>query len=124
MTQNTHLESRHLGDSFAVALLQWPAVICAMELGDEGWQLALKIVLGVWAALVSLSLIFGRKEGPHWGLAMALCSGCIAALWLTHGTLWSLVWFGVAMIAFHAAIRARITEGQQPQVPQGAPVTH
>ncbi len=60
-------DTRQLGDSFAVALLQWPAVIGALELGDEGWQFALKIVLATWATLVSLGLIFGRKQGPRWG---------------------------------------------------------
>ena len=121
MTDQQTLNARDLGDSFAVALLQWPALIGAMSLGQEGWALALRIVLGTWVALVALGLIFGRKEGPRWGLAMSLAAGCIAALWLTHGTLWSLVWFALAMISFHAAIRVRITETLPPETPPAAP---
>lgn len=116
MTLEKTQDPRQLGDSFAVAFLQWPAVIGVLELGDGGWAFALKIVLGTWALLVSLGLIIGRKQGPRWGLTMTLCAGFAAALWLTYPGLWTFVWFMALMVTFYAAIRARMEETVTPRL--------
>lgn len=112
MTQG---DTKPLGDSFAVAMLHWPAVIGALTLDGEGWVLVLRGVLATWAALVSLGLIFGRKEGPRWGLVMTLAAGFAAALWVTVPTLWALIWFVLLMIALHTGIKLRIEEPTAPE---------
>lgn len=110
MSDDAMRDNRRLGDSFAIALLQWPAIIAVIELGDAGWGFALKIVLGIWAALVSLGMIMGRKEGPRWGLTMTLCAACAAVLWLSFPGVWALLWFVALMITFYAAVHTRMTE--------------
>lgn len=107
MTQDT---KKPLGDSFAVAILHWPAVIGALTLDGDGWVLVLRGVLATWAALVSLGLIFGRAEGPRWGLVMTLTAGFAAAFWVTVPTLWALIWFVLLMIGLHTSIQVRMAE--------------
>ena len=119
----TELDNRSLGDSFAVAILQWPALIGAIALDGPGWELAARIVLGTWVVLVSLGMIVGRSAGPPWGLAMTFCAGLAAGLWVSVPTFWSLVWFIALVITFHAAIKARMTEGEEPAKVK-EPATH
>lgn len=108
-------DTKPLGESFAVAILHWPAVIGALTLEGEGWVLVLRGMLATWAALVSLGLIFGRKEGPRWGLVMTLAAGCATALWMTIPTLWALIWFVLLMIVLHTGIKLRMEEPSLPQ---------
>ena len=110
MTDPSNSASRKLGDSFAVAILQWPAAVGAVMLDGPGWELAARIVLGSWVVLVSLGMIVGRKSGPRWGLLMTLCAGLATGLWLSVPTAWALVWFVALVIAFHAGIHARMHE--------------
>ena len=80
MIEPTQNENRGLGDSFAVAILQWPAAVGAVMLDGPGWELALRIVLGIWVVLVSLGMIVGRTAGPRWGLMLTICGAgdCIS----------------------------------------------
>ncbi|MEL6884218.1 MAG: hypothetical protein AAFP87_06890 [Pseudomonadota bacterium] len=110
MTDPSNSPSRKLGDSFAVAILQWPAAVGAMMLDGPGWELAARIVLGTWVVLVSLGMIVGRKAGPRWGLVMTLCAGLATGLWLSVPTAWAVVWFVALVIVFHAAVHARMHE--------------
>ncbi len=110
MTELTTTDTRRLGDSFAVAILQWPAAVGAVMLDGPGWELAARIVLGTWVALVSLGMIVGRKNGARWGLAMTLCAALATGLWLSVPTAWAVVWFVALVIAFHAAVHARMQE--------------
>ena len=104
------LDKKSLGDSFAVAILHWPAVIGALTLEGEGWVLVLRGVLATWAALVSLGLIFGRPEGARWGLVMTLTAGFAAAFWITVPSFWALIWFVLLMIGLHTSIKVRMDE--------------
>ncbi len=110
MTDHRPSDTRQIGDSFAVAILQWPAIILAVELDGGGWALAARIVLGAWALIVALGITFGRREGPRWGLVMTLAAASAAALWLSYPSFWCLAWFLVLMIAFHTGIRTRLDE--------------
>ncbi len=103
--------NRRLGDAYAIALLQWPAVIGWWGAPDEGWGLALKITLGLWVVLLSLAVTFGRKKaGTKFGLAITLCAVLVAAACATHPGPWLYPCLFLLMICFYAAQRARIQE--------------
>jgi hypothetical protein len=119
MTQDD--PSKPLGDSFAVAILHWPSVIGALTLEGDGWVLILRGVLATWAALVALGLIFGRPEGPRWGLVMTLTAAFAAAFWMTVPSLWASFWFVAVMIGLHTSIKVRMEEtSRAPARPQCA----
>ena len=66
MTDRVPNDSRSLGDSFAVAILQWPAVIGAVMLDGPGWELAARIVRDgeFVASAVHDELHYFRKAEP------------------------------------------------------------
>lgn len=108
--------TRRLGDSFAVALLQWPPLIAGLAVTGEGWALLVKLLCLGWAVLVGLSLIFGRGVmGPRWGLAMALCAALIAGAYSLHHNVWMGLPLVGLLITFHAALKIRLTEAPQEQ---------
>ncbi|MFK7868710.1 MAG: hypothetical protein AB8B58_05665 [Roseobacter sp.] len=118
MTDTVEMDdlTRRLGDSFAVALLQWPPLMAAFALPGEGWALLAKGLCFGWVLLVGLSLIFGRGVmGPRWGLAMGLCAALVALACHLHASLWMGLPLAALLIAFHAALRIRLTE--KPQAP-------
>lgn len=103
--------TRRLGDSFAVALLQWPPLVAALLLDGGGWLFVLRIACLAWVGLVGLALIFGRgQSGPQWGLAMALCAGCVAAAVLLHPGVWMAAPMLALLFGIHAALKIRLTE--------------
>ncbi len=120
MTKDAMTDTRRIGDSFAVAILQWPAVVGAIAFDGPGWELALRIVLATWAVLLSLGMILGRRNSGRWGLAMTLCAGLAAGLWLAVPSGWSAVWFVALIITFHAALRARMDETDDETAEQGS----
>lgn len=104
-------QARRLGDPYAFAFLQWPAVVAIMEMPDGGWGLALKIGLGLWVGLLSLAATFGRRgAGPTFGLAISLCAALVAAFWASHPGPWMYLWLALLLIGFYAAQRARLEE--------------
>lgn len=103
--------TRRLGDSFAVALLQWPPLVAALLLDGGGWLTVLRIACFTWVGLVGLALIFGRgQSGAQWGLAMALCAGCVAAAVLLHPGVWMMAPMLALLFGFHAALKIRLVE--------------
>ena len=65
---------RRLGDPYAFALLQWPAVVLLFELPGGFWWMALKVALAIWLAVSTLAALFGRyREAPQFGACVALC---------------------------------------------------
>ena len=113
MNQTSHsdIATRPLGDSFAVAVIHWPAVVGFMEVGNQGWELAVRIALGVWIVVLSLAMIAGRgKAGAQWGLAMTMCAGLVAAFWAAHPGAWMYLFLGLLFLFFHVALRARLQE--------------
>ena len=100
-----------MGDSFAVAVIHWPAVVGFMEVGNQGWELAVRIALGVWIVVLALAMIAGRgKAGAQWGLAMTMCAGLVAAFWAAHPGAWMYLFLGLLFLFFHVALRARLQE--------------
>ncbi|MCP4997955.1 MAG: hypothetical protein GY933_04180 [Hyphomicrobiales bacterium] len=105
------IDNRRLGDAYAIALLQWPAVIGIWALSNDGWQLILKIGLSAWVVLLSLAVTFGRKEaGTRFGLATILCAVLVAAACAAHPGLWMFLWLFLLMVSFYAAQRAHLQE--------------
>ena len=104
-------QARRLGDAYAFAVLQWPAVVGALETPAAGGWLALKIALGLWVVLLALAATFGRRgAGPAFGLATSLCAALVAAFWASHPGLWMYLWLALLPIAFYAAQRTRLDE--------------
>jgi hypothetical protein len=103
--------ARRLGDPYAFAVLQWPAVVGAMETPDVGWWLGLKIALGLSVGLLALAATFGRRgAGPAFGLATSLCAALVPAFWARHPGPWMYLWLTLLPIGFYAAQRARLDE--------------
>lgn len=111
MIPKSDLRERRLGDPYAFAVLQWPAVVAFMETPGEGWWLALKFALGLWVCLLSLAAIFGRRgAGPTFGFAVTLCAALVAAFWASQPGPWMYLWLALLPIGLYAAQRARLDE--------------
>jgi hypothetical protein len=110
-------DARRLGDPYAFAVLQWPAVVGALELPDAGWWVALKFALCLWVGLLALAATFGRRgAGPAFGLATSLCAALVAAFWASHPGAWMYLWLALLPIGFYAAQRARLDEPDRAKV--------
>jgi len=102
--------ARRLGDPYAFALLQWPAVIAVLDLAGSGWQRWLKIALLVWLLLIMLASYAGRRPGRIvFGNAMLLSSLALAAFWWAHPGGWMYAWLFLMLILFYCAQRALVS---------------
>ena len=112
MTLTPGEASRRLGDTYAAALLFWPAVIAALEVPpDTRWGLALRVLLWAWAGLFALAASFGRRPaGPQFGLALTLGAAALALFWSLDGVAPRLAALAATILCFHAAERARLAE--------------
>lgn len=95
---------RAVGEIFTFALLLWPAVVGLFVLADEGWQLALKVVLIVWLGMMHL-VAYRQERGAFFGNSMLMLSACVAAFWWTHPGPWMYAWLVVVLIGVYAAVR-------------------
>jgi len=96
--------SRAVGEVFTYALLLWPAVVALFMLQSEGWQLWLKIALGIWLGLLHL-VAYRGAGGRYAGNSLLMLSACVAAFWWTHPGPWMYLWLVVIMIGLYAAVR-------------------
>ena len=114
MTMNTtadHNINRRLGDSYAIAILQWPAVIGFLEAPEDGLGSAVKWTCAAWVVVTVLTITFGRGEaGSRFGVAMSICAALVAAFWLAHPGGLMYVWLALLLLCFFAAQRARVAE--------------
>jgi hypothetical protein len=101
--------ARRISETYAAALLLWPAVIAALEVPETRWGAALRLLLWAWVAVFALAASFGRRPaGPQFGLALSLGAAALAASWtLGPGTL-RLAALAATILCFHAAERARL----------------
>lgn len=102
---------RRLGDSYAIALLHWPAVIGLIATPGQGWWIVLKLAFGIWVGLLALALVFGRRAaGTRFGTFMVLCAALVGAAWIAHPGPWMYLWLVLLVPAFYGAQRARMIE--------------
>lgn len=111
-------DSRAVGELFTFILLQWPAVIGLFLLGGSDWQLALKIAVAVWLALMH-AVAYAGSRGMSFGNTLLMLSGCVAAFWWTHPGPWMYLWLVIILIGVYAGVRGALRGGEQP-VPAAA----
>ena len=100
--------AEHLSaEPLAFALLQWPAVLAALALPDEGWGLALRVAAGLWL-LVTAIAAFQRGRGFAFGTLMALVAGAVAAAWWLYPEPAAVTLLPLMLFGLHAAQRARL----------------
>jgi hypothetical protein len=107
-TRASRLPAGAVADVYAFAVLQWPAVIGLFELGGEGWQLAGRIALAAWLALMQLAA-YRRGHGRFFGNSMLLLAGCVAAFWWTHPGPWMYLWLALIPVGMYAAQTRTLT---------------
>lgn len=106
MSQDLSFE-RKLADPYAFALLQWPALLALLSLQQGGWQLALKIALGLWLGLMCLAAYAGRRAGrTAFGNSMLLSNGAIGLGWWVYPSPWLLACIALALLLLYTAQRA------------------
>jgi hypothetical protein len=105
---------RRVAETYAAALLFWPAVIAALDVPPgTRWSLVLRVLLWGWAVLFALAASFGRRPaGPQFGLALTLGAAALALFWSLDGVAPRLVALAATILCFHAAERSRLAEPQ------------
>jgi len=101
-----------VGEVFTYALLLWPAVVGLLALQSQGWQLWLKIALGVWLALMHL-VAYRRGRGAFFGNSLLMLSACVAGFWWTHPGPWMYPWLATILIGLYASVRG-VLNGRAP----------
>jgi len=109
-------ELRAVGELFTYALLLWPAVVGLFVLQSQGWQLALRIALGIWLGLLHL-VAYRGAGGRFLGNSMLMLSACVAAFWWSHPGAWMYLWMFFILVGVYAAIRGSLKSG--PRVHDG-----
>jgi len=101
-----------VGEVFTYVLLLWPAVIGLLALQSQGWQLWLRIALGVWLGLMHL-VAYRRGRGAFFGNSLLMLSGCVAGFWWTHPGPWMYLWLVTILIGLYATVRG-VLNGRAP----------
>jgi hypothetical protein len=115
MTFTPDAAARRISETYAAALLFWPAVIAALEVPESRWGAALRLLLWAWVAVFALAASFGRRPaGPQFGLALSLGALALAAFWTLDGPL-RLAALAATILCFHAAERARLADPPPPR---------
>jgi len=106
----SHLDptTRAIAEPYTFALVQWPALLGLLALdGAEGALLGLRLVLGLWLALMVLAS-YGRGRGFGFGNAMSLASACVAGAWWSQATPWVFAWMTAVLMLLLTAQRLRL----------------
>jgi hypothetical protein len=98
---------RALSEPFAFALLQWPLVLAVLAIdgGDDGWWIALRIACAV---LLAPALLAAYSRGFGFGNTMLAAAGCIAGAWSAWPSGWAVVWLVLLALLMLAAQNLRL----------------
>ncbi len=105
---NTQME-RPLADPYAFALLQWPATAMLLQIDQGGWLWGVKILIGLWLAVMLLAAYAGRRPGRMaFGNAMLLSNGCISLGWWLFPSGWAWLTAALALLLLYTGQRALV----------------
>lgn len=104
--------TRAIAEPYTFALVQWPALLGLLALdGAEGAMLGLRVLLGLWLALMVLAS-YGRGRGFGFGNAMTLAAACVAGAWWSQATPWVFAWLAAVLMLLLTAQRLRLRATQ------------
>lgn len=111
MTRSAPVRSRTqadaIADVYAFAFLQWPALVGLLALGSESWELAVRIGLAGWLALMQLAA-YGRGHGAQFGHGMLMLAGCVAGCWWAYPGPWIYPWLALILVGMYAVQRSAL----------------
>ncbi|TDP61369.1 hypothetical protein [Roseateles toxinivorans] len=100
--------TRAIAEPYTFALVQWPALLGLLALdGAEGALLGLRVLLGLWLALMVLAS-YGQGRGFGFGNAMTLAGACVAGAWWSQATPWVFGWLAAVLMLLLTAQRLRL----------------
>lgn len=106
-TTKNHSFERQLADPYAFALLQWPATLGILTIGNQGWWLALNIGLGIWLILMILASYARQRPGRiAFGNAMIMTNFTVGLAYWLHASAWVFLWLAITLLLFYVAQRA------------------